>query len=302
MSTKEALAEYDNCAAKIFSKDNHKSWSISEKFRATALKEAIQDLVKRRGLGESMRDPENPQKGKAFVCVMPSDNIGKTDIVRSFDGDDGAQDNWDEHVKIWEAARATTAASSFFKPQRLGGGASARTYIDAAIGVNNPVSILLPEAAKEFGAGRRFGCVISIGTGTRDVKLERSAGGLQSILKFRGVVYYVDLMKTLKNLATDAEEAHRQLESKLLPFPGTYYRFNIPDAAAQVKLHHYLKIPELKSSAEKYLSSEPVAKQVRQIAKALKTDEFDHGLTLGHLRMCLPSCLHINPVRCGKCY
>jgi patatin-like phospholipase/acyl hydrolase len=237
MSTKEALAEYDNCAAKIFSKDNHKSWSISEKFRATALKEAIQGLVKKRGLGESMRDPKRPKKGKAFVCVMPSDNIGKTDIVRSFDGDEGAQDNWDEDVKIWEAARATTAASSFFKPQRLGKGASARTYIDAAIGVNNPVSILLPEAVKEFGAGRRFGCVVSIGTGTRDVKLERSVGGFESILKFRGVVYFVHLINTLKNQATDAEEAHRQLESQLLSSPGTYYRFNVPDAAAQVKLH-----------------------------------------------------------------
>jgi hypothetical protein len=287
MSTTEALEEYDNCAAQIFSKDNRKSWSVSERFRATALQEAVEGLVRKRGLGETMRDPENPQKGKVFVCVMPSDNIGKTHIVRSFYGDEGTQDNWDEDVQIWEAARATTAASTFFKPQILGKGPSARPYIDAAIGVNNPVEYLLPEAVKEFGSGRRFGCVVSIGTGTRgDVRLERSVGGLQSIVKFRGVVYYRDLVKTLKNLATDAEASHRQLESRLLSFPGAYYRFNVPEAAAQVELHHYLKIPELKSSTAEYLSTPPIAKQVCQIAKVLKTDDFDHGLTLGHIRKC----------------
>ncbi|KAK4252252.1 hypothetical protein C7999DRAFT_26974 [Corynascus novoguineensis] len=283
MSTKEALEEYDNCAEKIFSKSNHKSWSLSEKFRATALQEAIEGIVKKRGLGESMRDPEEPRKGKAFVCVMPSDNIGEVQFVRSFAGDEGSLDNWDEDVLIWEAARATTAASSFFKPQKLGRASSAREYIDAAIGVNNPVSYLLPEAVKEFGSGRRLGCVVSIGTGTRDVKLDKSVGGLKSILKFRGVVFYAHLIKTLKDVATGAEISHQQLESRFLNFPGAYYRFNVPQAAAQVKLHHYLKIPELKILTEKYLSTETVAKQVRQLARALKTDGFDHGLTLGHI-------------------
>ncbi|KAH6845340.1 hypothetical protein B0I37DRAFT_182169 [Chaetomium sp. MPI-CAGE-AT-0009] len=281
MSTKEALDEYDNCAAKIFSKDNRKTWSLSTKFRATALQEVIEGIVEKRGLGDTMRDPQDLPKGKAFVCVMPSDNIGKTHVVRSFWGDQGTDENWDEQVKIWEAARATTAASSFFKPQELGKGASARLYIDAAVGVNNPVNILLEEAVKELGSGRRLGCVVSIGTGTRDVKLERSIGGFGSLVKFRGLVYYIHLVNTLKNLATDGEASHRQLLSRLLAFPGSYYRFNVPEAAAQVKLHHYQKIPELKSSTARYLAEPDVAEQVLQVAQALKTDVFGHGLTLG---------------------
>ncbi|KAL2161433.1 hypothetical protein VTH06DRAFT_7994 [Thermothelomyces fergusii] len=283
MSTQEALQEYDNCAERIFSKRNHKSWSLSEKFRATALREAIEEIVQKRGLGELMRDPEQPKKGKAFVCVMPSDKIGEVQFVRSYSGDEGSQDNWDEDVMIWEAARATTAASTFFKPQKLGKGSSTREYIDAAIGNNNPINFLLSEAVKEFGSGRRLGCVVSIGTGTRDVKLERSVGGLESILKFRGAVFYGHLVMTLKNVSTDSEKSHQDQEARLLSFPGAYYRFNVPQAAAQVKLHHYFKIPELKSSTREYLSTQPVAKQVRQVATALKTDNFGHGLTLGHI-------------------
>ncbi|KAK4128612.1 hypothetical protein N657DRAFT_676369 [Parathielavia appendiculata] len=245
MSTKEALQAYDNCAAKIFARDNRKTWSLSDKFQATALREVVESIVKERGLGEYMRDPEFPKKGKAIVCVMPAGNIGKPRFARSFYGDQGTEENWDEGVLIWEAARATTAASSFFKPQTLGRGKSAQPYIDAAIGVNNPVDYLLTEAVNEFGSAKRLGCIVSIGTGTRDVKLERGWLGLANLLRIIGI---------LKNTATDGQETHRRLQARLSPFPGSYYRFTVPNAAEQVGLHHYKKIPLLKSSTAEYLT------------------------------------------------
>ncbi|KAK4151190.1 hypothetical protein C8A00DRAFT_17376 [Chaetomidium leptoderma] len=279
MSTEEALQEYDNCSAKIFASKNKKTWSISERFQATALQEAVEGIVKQRGRGERMRDPENPPKGKVVVCVMPSNCIGKPRLVRSFSGDPGDDDQWDKDIAIWEAARATTAASSFFKPQKLGSGATAQTYIDAAIGVNNPVVSLLDEAVKEFGSGRRLGCVVSIGTGTRDIQLGRALSGIRNFVQ--GPRFYIHLIKTLKSTATDAEDAHRQLQSRLLPFPGSYYRFNVPEAAEAVGLHHYKKMPVLKSLTAEYLGREEIATQVRKIAEGLQTDVFDHGLTLG---------------------
>jgi hypothetical protein len=273
MSTNEALQEYDNCAAKIFSRENRKKWSLSDKFQATALQEAVQDIVKERGLGEHMRDPESRSKGKAIVCVMPSGSIGRPHFVRSFYGDPGTEENWDDGVMIWEAARATTAASNFFKPQKLGRGKSAQSYIDAAIGVNNPVDYLLAEAVQEFGSARRLGCVVSIGTGTRDVKLER---GFAPAYLFR-------IISTLKNTATDGQETHRRLQSRLSPFPGAYYRFTVPDAAEKVGLHHYKKIPLLKTLTAEYLARQDVARQIEQIAEGLHNDDFYHGLTLGHI-------------------
>ena len=283
MSTKEALQEYDNCSASIFSSKNRKRWSLSERFRATALRKVVEDIVKERGMGEDMLDMEFPEKGKALVCVMPSDNVGEARWVRSFAVDQGVDVRWDAGVTIWEAARATTAASSFFKPQKLGSGTDAQEYIDAAIGVNNPVEYLLKEAVDEFGSARRLGCVVSIGTGTRDVRLERAMPGARNLL--HAPFYYARLVKMLKNTATDGEETHRRLRSRLLPFPGAYHRFNVPQAAEQVELHHYKKIPNLKNLTANYLGREEVVKQIQQIAEGLKTDRFNHGLTLGHVCM-----------------
>lgn len=280
MSTREALDEYDNCAAKIFSKDNRKRWSLSERFRATALQEAVEGIVKARGLGERMWDPQCPDKGKAIVCVMASNSIEDARVVRSFPGDpDDPQ--WDENITIWQAARATTAASSFFKPQQLGDGAEAQTYIDAAIGANNPVKYLLDEAVLEFGTGRRLGCVVSIGTGTRHIELGRAITGLRNFAQAPS--WYIHLIKALKSKATDSEEAHRQLQSRLARFPGSYFRFNVPEAAEKIGLHHYEKMPELKLLTTDYLSDKAISGQVRKIAEVLKTDVFHHGLVLGHL-------------------
>jgi len=272
MSTKEALEEYDNCAASIFSLKNRKLWSLSERFRASALQEVVQRLVKSRGVGEEMLDSEGPEKGKVLVCVLSS--TGEYKAVRSFRDPDG-EIPWDDGVTIWEAARATTAASSFFKPQQLGRGLDAEMFLDAAIGRNNPTFHLLAEAAPELGYGRRLGCVVSIGTGTRNVQLR----GLRNLLQ--APVYYYRLIKTLKSTATDGEQTHRQVEQTLLSYRDCYFRFNVPDAAEQVSLHHYKKIPVLKSLTREYLAKSDVATKIQRVAEGLQTDSFDHGATLG---------------------
>ncbi len=280
MSTTEALQEYDTCASKIFSGDNKKTWSLSERFRATRLQEIIERLVKERGMGESMRDPSFPGKGKVCVSVMPAGSIGKPHFVRSFTIGDQENNSWDKDVTIWQAARATTAASSYFKPQLLGSGGLAQAYIDAAIGANNPVEYLLQQAVDEFGSTRPLGCVLSIGTGTRDVQLGRAPTGLRNFIQ--APVYYWRLLHTLKTTATDCEEPHRHVESRMRLFPGSYFRFNVPEAAV-VKLHDHKKMSFLKSSTAGYLAKDEVSKEVREVAEGLRVDGFEHGLTLGHI-------------------
>ncbi|KAK4230672.1 hypothetical protein QBC38DRAFT_468512 [Podospora fimiseda] len=275
MSTEEALREYEECAEKIFSKENKKRWNLSDKFRATALQEVIEGIVKDRQVGESMYDPTGPAKGKVLVCVMPSSQIGEPKLVRSF----SRFDDWDHNIKIWEAARATTAASTYFKPQQLGTGEHYDSYIDAALGVNNPVEKLADEAIKEFGSDRKMGCVLSIGTGTRKIKLGRAATGFKNFIQIWG--YFLGLGQTLKNLTTDGEESHRRLRAKLHVFPNAYFRFNVPNAAEEVKLSDYTKMAELKNMTLTYLSLEDVIDKVAQVASAVGHDAFDHGLTLG---------------------
>ncbi|KAK4170202.1 hypothetical protein QBC43DRAFT_196930 [Cladorrhinum sp. PSN259] len=278
MSTEEALREYDECAEQIFCKGNRKRWNWSQKFRATALQTVIEQIVEKRGCGEFMRDPSNPEKGKAFVCVMPEGSIGRPELVRSFPGGDG----WDEEIKIWEAVRAATVALTFFKPQELGSGAKRGCYVDAALGVNNPVEYLIKEADEYFGSGRKLGCVVSIGTGTRVIKLGSAETGAIMNLP-QSVKFFAGLLGTMKNLTTSGEEAHNRLQDKLGDgFPGSYYRFNVPDAADKVRLEEYTQMEMLKEMTTEYLSLSKTEELIREVSSSVALEIFDHGLTLGN--------------------
>ncbi|KAK3301007.1 uncharacterized protein B0H64DRAFT_352810, partial [Chaetomium fimeti] len=280
MSTEEALREYDQCSQKIFSSKNKKWTTATEKYKATALREVVEDLVRRRNMGEYLLDVslDHDSKGQCFVCVMPAQKIGEPRRLRSFRS---PGTDYDLEVKIWEAARATTAASVYFKPMAVKIGEHAtEEFIDAAIGCNNPVIYLLQEAAAQIGNGRRLGCLISIGTGTRVVKIGRASTGLRNIgqlLKFGK-----ELIGTLKNTATDGEDAHRRVQAKLGEHHNAYFRFNVPDVADKVGLDKYLQINTLKAATAAYLAQPLVAAQILNAAVGLGGNSSGHGLTLGH--------------------
>ena len=61
------------------------------------------------------------------------------------------QSNFYNEVKIWEAARATSTATSFFAPVDISYGKVTRQYLDGAFIANNPVNKLWLEAQAKFG-------------------------------------------------------------------------------------------------------------------------------------------------------
>lgn len=291
MSTEEALQEYDRCAKKVFAFRNKKWTTATEKFRATALKEVVQDLVRRRNMGEEMEDStlEHDSKGQCFVCAMPAKEVAEPSRIRSFSSE---YNQFASGIKIWEAARATAAASFYFKPMPLRVGRHiTEDFIDAAIGCNNPVEYLHKEAADRIGSGRRLGCLVSIGTGTRIVKIDRAATGLRNIAHLPKFIK--ELLGTLKNTATDGEDAHRRILAKVNRYSNAYFRFNVPDVADQVRLHEHLKIHSLKATTGTYLSDPLVASQILTVAATLARNLSEHGLTLGHLGEKVPVLFHL---------
>ena len=257
--------------------------TATERFRATALKDAVQDLVRRRNMGEYLLDvslDQQDSKGRCFVCVTPAHKVGESRLIRSFLSPDA---DYHAEVKIWEAARATTAATSYFKPMpiRKRGVSDTEECIDAAIfGCNNPVDRLLAEAPKQFGAGRRLGCLVSIGTGTRLVKIDRPSTGLRNILHVPKFVK--QLFGILKSAATDGEEPHYRAQDALGKHTDAYFRFNVPDIADQVGLNEYLKAEILEAKTASYLSQSLVVAAISRVAVVLEHNSADHGLTLGH--------------------
>src|SRR5260370_41600024 len=77
--------------------------------------------------------------------------------------------------KIWQAARATSAAPTFFKRVEIGMG---QPFIDGGLGHNNPSSLVLEEAKRLFDA-RQIGCLVSIGTGQGEIISIKRTGMLQ---------------------------------------------------------------------------------------------------------------------------
>ena len=71
-------------------------------------------------------------------------------------------DNHFHLVKIWEAARATSAAPAFFDPIAIG--PDRVQYLDGGLGANNPVQFAML-AAKEVWPKSAVRCLVSIGAG-----------------------------------------------------------------------------------------------------------------------------------------
>ena len=76
MSTEKALAVYDTFSEKVFSSKNKTSALLvprkGNRFKATGLRKAIEELVEREGKGDGLLDPTEPEKGRMFVCARPT--------------------------------------------------------------------------------------------------------------------------------------------------------------------------------------------------------------------------------------
>ncbi|KAH6619705.1 hypothetical protein B0J18DRAFT_252058 [Chaetomium sp. MPI-SDFR-AT-0129] len=278
MSTEEALQEYGRCTKEMFSLGNRKWTTATERYRATGLKEAVENLVRRRNIGDDLVDLslEPDSKGLCFVCAMPVSNLGQPRRFRSFYTPKDIYGG----VKIWEAVRATTAASLYFKPMSVTTGErEPEEFADAAIDCSNPINYVLREAAAHFGAKRRLGTIVSTGTGIRAVGIKKSATRSRATADLmRGGQ---ELIRRPENPAADTEGAHRDIEERLGPYRNAYFRFNVPDVADEVGLDKYLKIRLWQAATATYLAEPSVMAQSVKVALLLDHDSVSHELSLG---------------------
>ena len=123
-----------------------------------------------------------------------------------------------DNIPIWEVARATTAAPTYFDPIEIQG----IPFGDGGLGSNNPVQEIFDEVAGMHGnTSSVVDVLVSIGTGQADpVKLHTS--GVKKILSY---------LNATKALATDSEEQHLRMLRSIKRFGVKtlhYKRFNLP--------------------------------------------------------------------------
>jgi len=256
------------------------------KFGTEKLEKIIQNLVEKTGNSEGMLDEEPKALARAFVCTQRYDDTGAASLVmlRSYklpgkplsqefleqiheaptpadttqSSSSNAQSSTPEDLqpiedytscKIWEAARATSAASRFFRPMGIKDSRGQSTlFIDAALGCNNPVRYVCTEAAALFGVERKLGCVLSLGTGLVGTGLiSTESGGL------------VNVVKAVVKHATTSETTNKEVQAYFGKDTNAYFRLNLP-MKKKVKLSDWQAVRSLAKDTATYLESrEPSA-------------------------------------------
>ncbi|KDR80872.1 hypothetical protein GALMADRAFT_135962 [Galerina marginata CBS 339.88] len=227
MSVDECIIAYEKMASDIFNagilSEVKNGSETGARFSAAVLEKSIKDVVeKHTGDPDApMRDPK--EDCNVFVLATRADDISNrvATHLRTYINKNVEKSFAD--YKIWEAARATSAAPTYFPRIKL----DDYEYVDGGLGFNNPVLLLMGEARLHFGFARPFGCLVTIGTGMGP-NISLPAEGTNV---FNNVVGTAGLLVSMWELATKGEHANQMAEP--LCEKGTYYRFNVGEKLAE---------------------------------------------------------------------
>ena len=215
---------------------------------------------------------EAPITNKTFVFVIAIRTRGAGAAAQrmrtySTDIDDAFS------ARIWEAARATSAAPTFFEPITING----VKYGDGGTGWNNPTAEAIAEAHRKW-PGRRIGCLLSLGTGLEEAN--QLSDGNDELSFSRSLVqklapkasFQLEVAKYCVASLTSCEKIHRDVSEK---FPdrifvnGNYFRFNIPQGMSKIGLEEWEKIGDIVSLTEDYMEHPGILGQKKKIAAVL---------------------------------
>ena len=164
--------------------------------------------------------------------------------------------------KIWEAARATSAAPTFFKRIEIG---NKQPFIDGGLGCNNPSKLVLKEAQVVFPT-HQIGCLVSIGAGQAEVISIRTPGFFQRIMP-------TDVNDALKAMSTDCEATHEDMSLLFASSPNIYFRINIEQGMQGIRLPGWEQVANVEAHTMQYLKKEGVVKQLTSVINAIKSSK-----------------------------
>jgi hypothetical protein len=168
-----------------------------------------------------------------------------------------------DRVRIWEAARATSAATSFFDPLIIDG----KAFADGATGANNPIYQLWAEASSVYRPYDSWKleddlkCLISIGTGIPSSK--PFGPGTREVAKA--------LMAIATAAETTAEQFQRQNPS--LVKKGIFFRFNVTQGLEGIGLEEANRLGDIEACTDRYCASASVIQRIESCVEILKRRE-----------------------------
>ncbi|PMD65959.1 FabD/lysophospholipase-like protein [Hyaloscypha bicolor E] len=267
MSIDDCIDAYLSLSDQVFEKKRHRvtvKGNIQGRFDSEELARAVKEVVTEQGLQVDalLKDvSDDPCKVSRFVCAT-SKETSETVYLTSYKSPRGGSDLLNS-VKIWEACRATSAASSFFDPIAVG--RYREEFVDGATGANNPIWEVWNQAQLMWGPQPlegRIKCVVSIGT------------GVPSLKPFRDDVLHIG--ETLITIATETEQTAEKFrrDKSHLEDNGQYYRFNVDRGLEEIGLEESKKRKEIAAATRRYIGSQGVFKQLQACANNIAGREY----------------------------
>ncbi|KAH8593184.1 acyl transferase/acyl hydrolase/lysophospholipase [Bisporella sp. PMI_857] len=269
MTIQECINEYERLGVVVF-KD--RKVGSEELFKAASLEHAMKDVIRQKlGVGMEdapLHDPLGDACCKTVVFALPAahPNSIQAQPFRTYT----SAYQMAIPCTIWQAARAASAAPTFFKPMRLG--APAKDWIDAGIKFNNPGYLIKAEVGRIWGDEeerldfvQHIGCFLSLGAGLPEIARLWDKNKIDSTLTRVGLP--LRMIKVMKSLMTDTERVAFELADI---FPDTiFFRFNVEQGLQAVQLFDYEKIEDISADTENYLvkMKTSVSRCARQMAR-----------------------------------
>lgn len=179
-----------------------------------------------------------------FVCTTRIHTTTSL-VLRSYPTRDICKAN--HRVKVWQAARATSAAPPFFGGITIReGGVSSMTLLDGALHLNNPIHEAVREASS-IDPDRAYGYIISLGTGLKDPpSLEKKN-------------HIINVAIACAKLSVDCEQVAasflQDVTGAKLNREGKYFRFNVPRRLQDVHLDAWERHEAVQEYVETYLET-----------------------------------------------
>lgn len=193
----------------------------------------------------------------SFVVAVPALNVDRPRLFRNY-----VSKNPYYNAKIWEVARATSAAPRFFKRISVGRLGMEEEFIDGALGYNNPAELAIREARDEYTQDQHVACILSIGTGRRRATGFQKPGNFQRVLP-------TELIETLKSIATSCERVAQEMQERYRNCPGLYHRLNVAVGMDDIALEEWDRLGEVTTHTQAYLDGPDVSREIDVIVKSL---------------------------------
>ena len=130
-------------------------------------------------------------------------------------------------IPIWQVARATTAAPTYFKPIVIDG----REYLDGGFGANNPCQEIYEEVRKmNNNSDKCAALILSVGTG-KNTETRRFKG--------TGLSRFLNYLNFARKWASDSEQADNNMLRTNQPEKFQYFRWNVERGLEKMKLDEW---------------------------------------------------------------